>query len=77
MTSASFASARKSFDAHGEPTKTVTGIGTAAFSSTIGAGPYVTNTFVVRKGSNQLLVTAGHVTLAKIELLAKVVLTSL
>lgn len=74
FSAASFAADRKSFDSHGEPTKTVTGLGSGAFSSTIGAGTYATNTIVVLKGSTELLITAPQASLGKIEGLAKTVL---
>jgi hypothetical protein len=77
FSSASFTTDRKSFDSHGEPTKTVSGLGSSAFSSTIGSGSYATNTVVVLKGSTELLITATQVNLAKVEGLAKTVLSAI
>jgi hypothetical protein len=74
---ASFAADRKSFDSHGEPTKTVVGLGSSAFSSTIGVGAYSTNTIVVLKGATELLITAPQVSLGKVEGLAKTVLKTI
>ena len=42
-----FAYGRKSFAKHGEPTKTVSGLGTSAYSSSIGGGK--SNTIVILK----------------------------
>ena len=72
----SFRLARKQFDAHGERTKTVTGIGQAAYSSTLGSGAFATNTLVVLKGSTELLVTAPA-PLARVEALARKLLPAL
>jgi hypothetical protein len=58
MTPALRTASRAGFDQHGEPTVTVTGLGDAAFSSTIGTGQYADNTIVVEKGTKELLVTA-------------------
>jgi hypothetical protein len=67
-----FALGRKGFQTHGEPTKTVAGLGTEAYSSSIGG----TNTIVVLKNTTELLVTAS-VPLAKVVALAKLILPSL
>lgn len=68
-----FAAGRKGFGQHGEKTKTVSGLGTAAYSSSIGA---TSNTIVVLKGRTELLIT-GSEPLAKLEALAKLILPSL
>ena len=69
-----FAVGRKSFTSHGEPTKTVHGLGTAAYSSSIAGGK--SNTIVVLKNTTELLVT-GPEPLAKLVALAKLILPSL
>jgi hypothetical protein len=58
MTPTLRAASKSGFEQNGEPTVPITGLGDSAFSSTIGTGSYVTNTVVVEKGSNELLVTA-------------------
>jgi hypothetical protein len=68
-----FAAGQKSFTQHGQPTKTVNGLGTKAYSSTF-AGK--TNTIVVLKNKTELLITANE-PLAKLEALAKLILPSL
>jgi hypothetical protein len=68
-----FTVGRKGFGQHGEPTKTVTGIGTEAYSSNIGS---TSNTIVVLKGKTELLITANE-PLAKLVALAKLILPSL
>ena len=72
-TASLFALGRKSFGQHGEPTKTVNGLGTKAYSS-IFKGK--TNTIVVLKDKTELLITANE-PLAKLEALAKLILPSL
>ncbi len=67
-----FAVGRRSFEKHGEATKTVNGVGTKAYSST--AGRFTT--IVVLKNNTELLVTA-KVSLAKIVALVKLILPSL
>lgn len=67
-----FAVGRKSFEKHGEPTKTVNGLGMKAYSSS--AARFTT--IVVLKNNTELLVTA-KVSLAKIVGLAKLILPSL
>jgi hypothetical protein len=67
-----FALGRNGFQQHGEATKTVSGIGTEAYSSSFGG----TNTIVVLKNKTELLVTSG-VSLAKVVALAKLILPSL
>ena len=67
-----FAVGRKSFEKHGEATKTVNGLGTKAYSSSVGGF----TTIVVLKNNTELLVTA-KVSLAKIVALAKLILPSL
>jgi hypothetical protein len=67
-----FAVGRKSFEKHGEATKTVNGLGTKAYSSSAGGF----TTIVVLKNNTELLVTA-KVSLAKIVALAKLILPSL
>ena len=57
-TSASFQAAKAGFAQNGEPTTDVSGLGDAAYSSTVGSGQFQTNTIVVLKGSIELLVTA-------------------
>ena len=73
-TASMFAVGRKSFGQHGEPTKTVNGLGTTAYSSTFAGGK--SNTIVVLKNKTELLITANE-PLAKLEALAKVILPSL
>jgi hypothetical protein len=73
MTAKTFAADRKQFEAHGEKTKTVTGIGSSAYSSTLGSGSFAVNTLVVLKGSTEVLVT-GPASLAKVTALMKKVL---
>src|SRR5262245_2021349 len=51
----SFSSAREAFDASGQPTTDLDGLGKAAYTSTLGD----TNTVVFLKGSTEVLVTAG------------------
>jgi len=73
VTKSAFTSAEKQFSSHGEPTTPVAGLGSAAYSSTIGSGTYTTNTIVVLKGSNQLLVTA-EAPLSSVQALATAIL---
>ena len=73
-TASLFAVGRKSFGQHGEPTKTVNGLGTKAYSSTLAGGK--SNTIVVLKNKTELLITANE-PLAKLEALAKLILPSL
>ena len=73
-TASLFALGRKSFGQHGEPTKTVNGLGTKAYSSTLAGGK--SNTIVVLKNKTELLITANE-PLAKLEALAKLILPSL
>jgi hypothetical protein len=72
-TAAMFAAGRKGFSQHGEPTKTVNGLGTEAYSSSMGSR---SNTIVVLKGTVELLIT-GAEPLTKQEALAKLLLPSL
>ena len=67
-----FAAGRKSFEKHGEATKTVSGLGTKAYSSAAGGMA----TIVVLKNNTEVLVTA-KVSLAKVVALAKLILPSL
>jgi hypothetical protein len=69
-----FAIGRNSFAKHGEPTKTVSGLGTQAYSSTFAGGK--SNTIVVLKNTTELLITSSE-PLAKLEALAKLILPSL
>jgi len=69
-----FAAGRKGFTQHGEPTKTVSGLGTAAYSSSLAGGK--SNTIVVLKDTTELLIT-GAEPLAKLEALAKLIVPSL
>ena len=69
-----FAAGRKGFTQHGEPTKTVHGLGTAAYSSSFAGGK--SNTIVVLKSTTELLVT-GPEPLPKLVALAKLILPSL
>ena len=73
-TASLFAFGRKSFGQHGEPTKTVNGLGTQAYSSTLAGGK--SNTIVVLKNKTELLITANE-PLAKLEALAKLILPSM
>jgi hypothetical protein len=76
LTKTSFALVQKSFDNNDQPTQALSGFGDAAFTSTIGTGEFTTNTVVMLKGSNSVLITAG-VPLDKVEGLAKIVLKKL
>jgi hypothetical protein len=67
-----FAFGRKSFGQHGAPTKTVSGIGTKAYSSSLQGS----NTLVVLKNTTELLVTSS-ISLTKLEALARLILPSL
>jgi hypothetical protein len=69
-----FAVGRKGFSQHGEPTKTVGGLGNAAYSSSLAGGK--ANTIVILKGSTELLIT-GPEPLPKLETLAKLILPAL
>jgi hypothetical protein len=73
-TSALYTAGRNSFTKHGEPTKTVHGLGSAAYSSSLAGGK--SNTIVALKGTTELLVT-GTQPLAKLEALAKLILAAL
>ena len=70
MDEAAFAAGRAGFDQHQEPTTEVTGLGDAAYSSTLGTGQFQQNTIVVRKGSTELLVSAPA-PLPQVEVLAR------
>ena len=72
-TASMFAVGRKGFGQHGEPTKTVNGLGTEAYSSSIGS---TSNTIVVLESKTELLITANE-PLAKLVALAKLILPSL
>jgi len=72
-TASLFTAGRKSFGQHGEPTKTVNGLGTQAYSSSIGS---TSNTIVVLKNTTELLITSNE-PLAKVVALAKLILPSL
>jgi hypothetical protein len=72
-TASLFAFGRTSFGQHGEPTKTVNGLGTQAYSSSIGT---TSNTIVVLKNKTELLITANE-PLAKLEALATLILPAL
>ncbi len=67
---------RKQFEVHGEPTKTLHGIGTAAYSSVIGSGKSVMTTVVALRAGTELLVSAP-VSVARVERLVKMVLPTL
>ena len=71
-TAALFAAGRNGFAQHGVATKAVRGLGTKAYSSSIGS----TSTIVVLKGKIELLITA-NVSLPKVVALAKLILPSL
>jgi hypothetical protein len=75
-TRASFDVAKAQFAGHQEPTTDVTGLGDAAYSSTLGAGSIVQNTVVVLKGTTEMLVSAPA-PLDQVEALARQVLPSL
>jgi hypothetical protein len=68
-----FALGRKGFGQHGQPTKTVNGLGSQAYSSSIGS---TSNTIVVLENKTELLIT-GDEPLAKLVALAKLILPSL
>jgi hypothetical protein len=72
MTAKDFADARAQFDANGEKTTTVKGVGNKAYSSSIGK----VNTLVVLKGKNEVLISAPA-PLSKIETLAQQILPRL
>jgi hypothetical protein len=71
-TSAMFAFGRKSFAKNGIPTRTVTGIGTKAYSASLQGS----TTLVVLQQTTELLVTST-LPLAKLEALARLILPSL
>lgn len=71
-TAALFAFGRKGFDQHGEPTKTVSGLGTKAYSASAGKS----STIVVLQNKTELLVT-GTSPLPKLVTLAKLILPTL
>ena len=73
---AAFATGRKQFDAHGEPTTTYAGLGVPAYSSVLGSGVYLNTTLVALKGSTELLVTAPA-PLASVAVLVKKTLAAL
>ena len=75
-TAASFAAAKSQFTAHGEPVTTVTGLGDEAYSSSIGTGTYAVNSIVLRKGSEELLIT-GPASLSQVQAFAQQLLPSL
>jgi hypothetical protein len=76
VTSKQFQFGRTQFGAHGEPTKSVPGLGDSAYSSVIGAGVNATRTVVVLKGNTELLVT-GQTPLQRIETFERSVVPSL
>ncbi len=55
---ATFAAGKAGFTTNGETTTDVSGLGQAAYSSTVGSGQFQTNTIVVLDGNLELLVTA-------------------
>jgi len=69
-----FAFGRKSFAKQGEPTKTVSGLGTEAYSATSADGK--SNAIVLLKNKTELLIASSE-PLAKLEALAKLILPSL
>jgi len=73
-TPALYSYGRKGFSQHHEPTKTVTGLGTSAYSASLAGGK--SNTIIVLKGTVELLIT-GAEPLHKLEALAKLILPSL
>jgi hypothetical protein len=75
-TVAMFKAGRKTFDAHKEPTATVSGLGHMAYSSVLGSGKTLTSTVVVLTGHTELLVT-GTGSLTKALSLTKKVLAKL
>lgn len=75
-TMATFNAEQQTFGQHGEPTTPVSGLGNAAFSSSIGAGSFTQNTIEVLKGSTTLLVTAPA-TLAQVQALVTQILPHL
>jgi hypothetical protein len=78
ITAASFAATRKAFEAGGQKTVDLPGLGDDAYSSAFGAGTFVTAIVGVRKGTTQVIVTmsGGNVTLDKAKALAQLALTS-
>lgn len=70
----SFTSEEQAFSQHGEPTSPISGLGTAAFSSTIGAGSFTQATIEVLKGSTTVLVTAPA-SIAQVQALVTQILT--
>jgi hypothetical protein len=71
-TTALYTFGRKSFGQHGVSTKTVSGLGTKAYSASIGE----LHTLVVLQGKTELLVQ-GKTPLPKLEALAKLILPTL
>jgi hypothetical protein len=76
MTQSTFNTGKAGFSSHGESTNDASGIGDAAYSSTIGTGQAVINTLVVLKGSIEVLVTAPA-SLAQIDSLVGQILPKL
>jgi hypothetical protein len=72
MSASDFATAKSQFDANGEKTTTVNGIGDQAYSSSVGN----VNTLVVLKGDNEVQIDAPA-SLAKITALANQILPKL
>lgn len=70
-----FAAGKAAFAKNGETTTDVSGVGDAAYSSSVGAGQFQTNTIVVLEGSLELLVTAP-VTQEDVNALARQILLS-
>lgn len=71
-----FAAGKAGFAKNGETTTDVSGLGDAAYSSSVGSGQFQTNTIVVLEGSIELLVTAP-VTQEDVNALARQILLSI
>ena len=71
-----FASGQTQSDNAGEKTTTVSGVGDGAYSMTLSGGGFTTNSFVVRKGTNEVLVS-GPGTPAQVQAYATQLLDSL
>lgn len=64
------------FAAHGESTTDISGLGDAAYSSTIGTGASAVNTVVALKSNTEVLITASQ-PLTKVQALSQALLSAL
>ena len=75
MTMADFQTGEQGFTGHGESATVVTGVGDAAYWSSLGTGSDAINTLVVLKGSTEVEIAAS-VPLASLEKLATQIIAS-